>query len=312
MVCRDDVAIYELHRGIWLASSVDFGTPVSSDTETWGRIAAENALSDIYATGGDPLYALSILGWPADLEEDDAGRLLAAAVDTLNEAETALLGGHTIVSDVPILGFAVTGIVDPGQTILVSAAKPHQWLVVTKPLGTGVIVGGIKAGAVGETAIEVAHRVMSGSNRDSSRLARGVGVRAGTDVTGYGLVGHLRNILLASGCAAVINPPADLFIAEASALLADECLVPNSTERNYFAVSTNVSWGDLGMVERLLLCDPQTSGGLLLCIDPGIAEEFLARCADHRQFAAIIGRVVDGPAGYISIERGGALHGAPS
>ncbi|MEU8755397.1 selenide, water dikinase SelD [Streptomyces chartreusis] len=298
---RDDAALYEIAPDQLLAVTVDFGTPVSSDAATWGRVAALNALSDIFAMGATPILALSVLGWPDDIGKAPMLALTRAAVEALSQASAVLLGGHTIISPTPLFGLAVVGTAKPGDVMLIRNAQPGNLLILTKPLGTGIVLAAVKAGVVGPEAASAAEAVMTSSNQMSAELAISAGVRAATDVTGYGLVGHLHNMLSASGCAAEIDAKRVPALPSADRLLEEHGVVPNSAERTYFELEGEIDWGRTPLSARFLLSDPQTSGGLLLAAAPDVAERFLTACAKERQFAAVIGSVTTGQPGAVLV-----------
>nr|WP_301272117.1 selenide, water dikinase SelD [Streptomyces asoensis] len=298
---RDDAALYEIAPDRLLAVTVDFGTPVSADAATWGRIAALNALSDIFAMGATPLVALSVLGWPEGVGKAQMVALTRSAVDALSEASAVLLGGHTITSSMPLFGLAVVGTARPGEVMLIRNAQPGQLLILTKPLGTGIVMAAVKAGVVGPETASAAEAVMASSNRTSAELAVSAGVRAATDVTGYGLTGHLHNMLSASGHAADIDLYRVPALPAAERLLEEHGVVPNSAERNYFELEKEIDWGRTPLAMRFLMSDPQTSGGLLLAAAPEVAARFLEACSKARQFAAVIGTVTSGRPGAVRV-----------
>ncbi|MER5379022.1 selenide, water dikinase SelD [Streptomyces sp. NPDC002688] len=298
---RDDAALYEIAPGRLLAVTSDFGTPVSSDARTWGRIAAQNALSDVYAMGARPLLALSLLALPRHLGLDVMSDLTAAAVATLAESATPLVGGHTVVSEVPLFGLCVVGEVLADQALLLGNARPGQVLILTKALGTGIVIAARKAGVASPTLVRTAEELMSASNRTAADTAVRCGIRAATDVTGFGLVGHLLNMLSASGCAAVVRAHAVPVLAGVAELLDTHGVVPNSGEQNLFAVEGETTWSDVAYGMRLLLCDAQTSGGLLLAADPAKADAFMAASARDGIPASVIGTVTNGPAGTLEV-----------
>ncbi|MFI1103846.1 selenide, water dikinase SelD [Streptomyces melanogenes] len=291
---RDDAALYRLTTDLTLAFSTDFGTPVSQDAEIWGRIAATNAVSDVYAMGAEPFLALGILGWPPELPHETIAQLMRGAVRALAECSTQLAGGHSIASESPVFGLCVIGATQPGHIMLQSNARPGQRLILTKPLGTGIVIAGQKAEVASAEAVSEAESVMLASNRTACRLARDTGIDAATDVTGYGLVGHLRTMLVASGCAATVFPEAVPMLRHAVELAEEHGIVPNSAERTYFALEDRVDWADLSLVRRIALCDPQTSGGLLLSASPDQARTYLARAPEYGVPAVEIGEVTGG------------------
>lgn len=298
---RDDAALYEIAPDRLLAVTVDFGTPVSSDAATWGRIAALNALSDIFAMGATPLVALSVLGWPDGVGKAQILALTRSAVEALSEASAVLLGGHTITSSTPLFGLAVVGTARPGEVMLIRNAQPGHLLILTKPLGTGIVTAAVKAGVVGQKTAASAEAVMASSNRTSAELAVSAGVRAATDVTGYGLTGHLHNMLSASGCAADIDLRRVPALPAAERLLEEHGVVPNSAERNYFELEEEIDWGRTPWSSRFLMSDSQTSGGLLLAATPEAAARFLTACSKARQFAVVIGAVTSGRPGAVRV-----------
>ncbi|OAR22637.1 selenide, water dikinase SelD [Streptomyces sp. ERV7] len=312
---RDDAALYRLTDDLTLAFSTDFGTPVSQDAEIWGRIAAMNAVSDIYAMGAEPFLALGILGWPPELPNETVAQLMRGAVQALAECSTQLAGGHSIASESPVFGLCVIGATRPGRIMLQSNARPGDRLILTKPLGTGIVIAGQKAEVASAEAVSAAESVMLASNRTACRLAGEAGVDAATDVTGYGLIGHLRTMLVASDCAATVFPEAVPMLRHAVELAEEHGIVPNSAERTYFTLEDRVDWSDLPMARRIALCDPQTSGGLLLSASPGRARTFMARCAEHGLPAVEIGEVTGGgSAGTIAMKPlgRGAGEGTPA
>jgi selenide,water dikinase len=296
-----DAALFELSPNLLLVSSVDFGTPTSSSAAKWGRIAALNALSDLYAMGARPHFGLSILGWPANLNTDMISILTRAAADALSECSAALAGGHTITSDVPLFGLAVTGTVDPNRIMRLANARPGDLLILTKPIGTGIVVTAVKGGVAPLEAQHKAEAIMMSSNRQAAELAMSIGVDAATDITGYGLIGHLHNMLVASGTAAELDQASSAVMPEALAILNDHGTMPNIAEQTYFALEGEVDWGSVPIDARMALCDPQTSGGLMLATRPDVGNAFMRACETRKQFARVVGRVVSGPTGHIRV-----------
>lgn len=297
---RDDAALYELPNGKLLVLTIDFGTPVASDPDTWGRITTLNALSDVYAIGGTPALALSALGWPDTVEDHVLTRMMSAAVNTLSEASTILVGGHTITSAVPFLGFTIVGFADVGRVMLIKNCQPGDHLILTKPLGTGVITAAQKTGVASAQAVAESNAVMLHSNAQAATLATAVGIDAATDVTGFGLLGHLHNMLTASGCAATLDLSAVPVLSDARDLLR-RAFVPHSAERNLFTLDEYVAWNDAPFEMRFLLADPQTSGGMLLSASDDERERFLSACASIGQMAIDIGQVRAGSPGHIHV-----------
>ena len=302
-VTRDDAAVYRIAPDRALLATVDFFTPIVDDAATWGAIAAANALSDVYAMGGRPLFALNLVGWPRDrLPFELLGEVLRGSADITSRAGCLVLGGHSIDDPEPKFGLAVVGEVHPDRMLTNTAARPGDRLVLTKPLGTGVLTTALKRDLVGETEIAEAVRSMTTLNDGAARAAIAAGVRCATDVTGFGLLGHLANILAGSGVGARIEM-ARLPLFDRALDLASRGCVPGGTRRNY--ESAEVEWDpDLGEAERLLCADAQTSGGLLLAVAPGRLDALLQGLAGEGVPAAVeIGEIVPAPGG-LQVTRG--------
>jgi selenide,water dikinase len=261
----DDAAVVRIEptadgTGRAVIATADFFTPVVDDPYTFGRIAATNAMSDVYAMGGTPVVAVNLLGWPRDrIPFDVAAEVLRGGDDACSEAGAFLAGGHSIDDPEPKYGLAVTGLADPDRLLRNDTAQPGMPLTLTKPLGLGILNNRHKA--TGEW-FEEAVAVMSTLNRDASRAAVGAGLRAATDVTGFGLLGHLMKMMRASGTTAVLDAAAVPYVDGARASLAEGYL-PGGSRRNLDWVRPHVD-GTVGEDELLLLADAQTSGGLLV------------------------------------------------
>jgi selenide, water dikinase len=256
----DDAAVIRIPGGQTLVSTTDFFTPVVDDPYDWGRIAATNALSDVYAMGGTPLVALNLLCWPRDvLPFDVAAEVLRGGLDVASKAGCHVAGGHSVDDPEPKYGMAVTGLVDPFSLMRNDAAQAGQPLTLTKPLGIGVLNSRHKqTGEVFPQAVDA----MTTLNRDAALAAAEAGIRAGTDVTGFGLLGHLLKMARASGVTAVVDASAVPYLAGAREALAAG-YVSGGTRRNLDWVRPHVAL-DVDEDEALLLADAQTSGGLLL------------------------------------------------
>ncbi len=257
----DDAAVVALDAGRALVTTADFFTPVVDDAYDWGRIAAANALSDVYAMGGAPWAAVNLLAWPRDvLPMDVAAEVLRGGRDVAHLAGCHVSGGHSVHGPEPVYGMSVVGVVERARMLRLDAAEPGQPLTLTKPLGTGVLNARHKAtGRVSPEAVAS----MTALNRDASRAAVGAGLRAGTDVTGFGLLGHAYKLARASGCTVAVDAGAVPYLPEARRAVRDG-FVSGGTRRNLEWVAPHTDFGAAGEEERLLLCDAQTSGGLLL------------------------------------------------
>ena len=257
----DDAAVVRIAPGRAVVATADFFTPVVDDAFTFGRIAAANALSDVYAVGGEPLIALNLLGWPRDLLPMElAAEVLRGGLEVARAAGCHVAGGHSIDDPEPKYGMAVTGLADPAALLRIDAGTAGLPLSLTKPLGSGVLNAWHKAtGEISEAAVEV----MTALNAQASRLALARGIRCGTDVTGFGLLGHAFKLARASGVGAVIDRSAVPLIDGAAKALRDG-YIPGGSRRNLDWVRPSADTGRLAEEDLLLLADAQTSGGLLL------------------------------------------------
>ena len=287
-----------------LVATVDFFTPIVDDPAAWGAIAVANALSDIYAMGATPLFGLNLVGWPRErLSFDMLGELLRGAAEVAQRAGCLILGGHSIDSVEPTFGMAVIGEVHPDRMLTNAGACAGDLLVLTKPLGTGILATALKRDALLETGMAEAVRSMTTLNDGASRAALRVGVSAATDVTGFGLVGHLTSMLEASKVAAEIAFDSIPILPHARNLAA-RGIVPGGTERNLQSAET-VQWApELGTADRYLCVDAQTSGGLLLAVPSENEAALLVALKEERTpAAAVIGRIVAGSPGQLRVTR---------
>ena len=285
-----------------LVATVDFFTPIVDDPASWGAIAAANALSDIYAMGATPLFALNLVGWPRDrLPFDVLGEVLGGAAEVAGRARCLILGGHSIDSVEPTFGMAVVGDVHPDRMLTNAGACSGDVLVLTKPLGTGILATALKRDALLESGMAEAVRSMTTLNDGAARAALRVGVSAATDVTGFGLLGHLTGILEASKVGAEIVFDSVPLLAHAKNL-ASRGVIPGGTQRNLDA-AVNVDWSpELSAADRYLCSDAQTSGGLLLVVPAENEAAMLAALREEKTpSAAVIGRITPGPVGHIQV-----------
>jgi selenide,water dikinase len=298
----DDAAVYRLADDRALVVTADFFTPIVDDPFDFGRIAAANALSDVYAMGARALFALNLVGFPRKLlGEGILERILEGAGQMCREAGVPVLGGHSIDDPEPKFGMVAVGEAHPDRLMTNAGARAGDVLVLTKPLGSGVVATAIKADAAAPDVVRAAIEVMATLNRAAAEAAQAAGVRAATDVTGFGFLGHLRNMLRASGAAAEVRS-ADVPFLPGAMELAEKGHVPGGSTRNLEDLAPDLEWTrTLPAAVRTLLTDAQTSGGLLLCVPAGSADALLADLEGKSPAAALIGRVVDGPAGRITI-----------
>ena len=292
----DDAGVYRLPfaRNRALVQTVDFFTPVVDDATTYGRIAATNALSDVYAMGGRPLTALALLGVPVDLVPvETIAAILRGGAQVARTARCALVGGHTIRNPEPIYGLSVTGLVDPRRVLTNAKARPGDLLVLTKPLGTGIATTALKREICPPALAKKAVALMTRLNTPGPDLPVAGRGGAATDITGYGLLGHLASMCRASGAAAEIHAAAVPAIGPAVLSLIEADCVPGGTRQNLETAGAVTDWQVPDDARRVLLADAQTSGGLLLCVPPKKLDAVLTVLRAHRTpCAAVIGRIV--------------------
>jgi selenide, water dikinase len=290
----DDAGVYRLDRDRALVQTVDFFTPIVDDPFSYGQIAAANSLSDIFAMGGRPLTALNIVGFPADLVRPSVvSSILRGGLSKAAEVGCAIIGGHSIRNPEPIYGLAVTGLVDVRRITANANARPGDLLVLTKPLGTGIATTAIKRGIASRALQRKVVAIMSQINTVGAELAELGLVRAATDITGYGLIGHLISLCRASGLSAAIDPAAVPMISDEVGELIDQGCVPQGSRDNLNATTVLVDWARTNKNRRILLTDAQTSGGLLLCVPEANLKNVLTvlRKAGTPS-AALIGKIV--------------------
>jgi selenide, water dikinase len=290
----DDAGVYRLDRHRALVQTVDFFTPIVDDPFSYGQIAAANSLSDIFAMGGRPLTALNIVGFPADLVSPRViSSILRGGLAKAAEVGCVIIGGHSIRNPEPIYGLAVTGMIDVRRLTTNANAQPGDLLVLTKPLGTGIATTAIKRGIASRALQKAVIALMSKINIVGAELAELRLVRAATDITGYGLIGHLVSLCRASRVSADIDPAAVPTISDEIGDLIEQGCVPEGSRQNLHATTVLVDWQNTDEPRRILLTDAQTSGGLLLCVAEARLENVLSTLRKARtSSAAVIGRIV--------------------
>jgi selenide,water dikinase len=300
----DDAAIYRLDDERALVLTTDFFTPIVDDPYDFGAVAAANALSDVYAMGGKPLTALNLVGFPdTDVDAAVLGEILRGGAEKAREAGIDIVGGHTIKTDEPIYGLAVTGIVHPARVATNAGGRPGDVLVLTKPLGLGVITTAAKQDRDSAGAIHEAIRVMATLNRVAGEAMATVAAHACTDVTGFGLLGHLRNMAAASGCTAIVRL-GSVPVIDAAWAYVREGIAPGGTHANWRFLQDWVSYAaEIDKPSQLVVCDAQTSGGLLIAVAPDeagrLCDELTKRGAPC---AAVVGTLESGAAGRLRVE----------
>ena len=290
----DDAAVFEIAPGVALVQTLDFFTPLVDDPYDFGRIAAANALSDVYAMGGRPVTAMNIVAFPLEqLGGDVLREVLRGGLDVVTQAGASIVGGHSITDPEPKYGLAVTGLVDPAAMTTNAGGRAGDLLVLTKPLGVGAIVTARKRGHADDALVAAATEVMTTLNAVASAEALAAGVTCMTDVTGFGLLGHLHHLCRESGLAAVVDAEAVPAIPGVEALLRDGDAVSGGSRRNAEWAAGFAAFDDaVEPWRRRLVTDATTSGGLLAAVAPSRA---------HAVQGAVVGRLAEGPAGTILV-----------
>ena len=296
----DDAAVYRLPSGEGLIATLDFFTPIVDDPYDWGRIAATNALSDVYAMGGRPLLALNIVNWPVDdLPLEMLARVLQGGVDVATAEGVVVAGGHSITDPEPKYGMVAIGLVPSDEVVRNSTAPAGAALYLTKPLGLGIVSTAIKRGLADDDLVDAAVRLMTTTNRAASEAMQKADAEAATDVTGFGLLGHLHRMLLSSGVAAELDAGAIPLMDPRILQLARQDVVPGGTKRNLAYVRGHTDFGGISEPERMILADAQTSGGLVIAAKHKPSME--AALEEHDIPFARIGTVVPGEPGRITV-----------
>ncbi len=287
----DDAGVYKLTPEIALVQTVDFFTPIVDDPATFGSIAAANALSDVYAMGARPLTALAVAAFPENLDPGILGEILAGGARKAREAGIDVIGGHTVKDDEPKYGLAVTGIVHPDKVVRNDTGRVGDALVLTKPLGTGILTTARRSDAITDAELQDAIASMIQLNRDASEVMIEFGASAATDVSGFGFMGHLREMTGATLGARI--RACDVPLLRGALKLAAAGVLPGGTRANLAgALKAGVLFGDTVSAElRMVLCDAQTSGGLLVAIQPGKVEAFMSDLIARGIRAAMVGEL---------------------
>ena len=300
----DDAAVYQLDSGHAIVQTVDYITPVVDDPYSCGLIAAANSLSDIYAMGARPLFALNIVGFPVgSLPLSVLEEILRGGADKVREAGASIIGGHTIDDPEPKYGLVVTGLIDPAKIFRNSTAVIGDDLILTKPLGLGIITTGIKRDKVTKATIDAAIDLMAMLNKGASDAMVEVGAHACTDVTGFGLLGHLREMTAGAKVGAQIFLSKVPVISEAWGLV-QSGICPGGTQRNRESLREVIVWNrEIREDAHLILCDAQTSGGLLIAAPKETRAAMIQRLqVNQTPASAVIGEVIEDPHGRIWVE----------
>jgi len=301
----DDACVYKINDEQAIVQTLDFFTPIVDDPYTFGQIAAANAISDIYAMGARPIFALNIVGFPlAALGHDVLSQILKGGADKAAEAGIFVTGGHSIDDAEPKYGMCVTGLVHPDRIMANQGAKPGDKLVLTKPLGVGVLTTAVKKQLRTEAQIAPAIQSMSAINRPGGEAILEVGASSATDVTGYGLAGHLREVAGASNVGMKLRLSTLPVLPEVMDLLAQKCF-PGGTKKNWLYFKQFLDFApDITEDEQLLVCDAQTSGGMVISVPAAKCDALVASLKKHGALAhAVIGEVVAEHPGRIQVTR---------
>ena len=297
----DDAAVYRITEDLAIIQTVDFFPPIVDDPYAYGAIAAANSLSDVYAMGGMPVIALNIVCFPASLDKSILTEVLRGGYDKTEEANALIAGVHTMDDAEPKYGLAVTGVVRPYDHISNANARPGDVLVLSKPIGTGIITTAGKAGVAPAEVLENAIEVMAKLNEGAALSMKPAGVNACTDVTGFGLMGHLRSMAVASGVAAKISFGA-VPVLNGTWDLLEQNIVPGGTRRNLDSMSGVAHWDEaISEAGKLLLCDAQTSGGLLMSVPRGREAGLIDSLRAHGSNGYRIGEIVKSRDTYIEV-----------
>lgn len=299
----DDAGVYKLSDELAIVQTVDFFTPIVDDPYSFGQVAAANAISDIYAMGGRPITALNIVAFPVKtLDQQVLSDILRGAGDKMKEAGVTLAGGHSIDDNEPKFGLAVTGVIHPDKVRTNAGSVPGDQLILTKPIGVGILTTAIKKDKLSDEEVQRVTAVMATLNKTAAETMESFDVHACTDVTGFGLIGHALEMAKGSGVGIVIQAD-QVPILPRVRELAEEGFVPGGTKNNYAHVEDSVTFAaHLDQIGQWMLCDAVTSGGLLISVASAQADELLGKLLAAGVEAAIIGETVDGHPGRIVVQ----------
>lgn len=298
----DDAGVYKINDETALVQTLDFFTPIVDDPYMFGQIAAANSLSDIYAMGGKPITVMNIVGFPiSKLDKSILAEILAGASDKVKESGAVLVGGHSIDDQEPKFGLSVTGTVHPERVRTNAGAKPGDKLILTKPIGVGILTQAIKRDMLDQESIDRVMEVMAALNKEAAEAMDNYQVNACTDITGFGLLGHAMEIAEGSGTGITIESKA-VPVLPKTRDLAEQNIIPGGSKKNHKWLSGRIQYENIDDVDQLILCDAITSGGLLITVPESEAEPFLNDLkAKGVEWASIIGTVTDQNPGRITV-----------
>ena len=286
----DDAGVYRLSDDLAIVQTVDFFAPIVDDPYAFGQVAAANALSDVYAMGGEPLTAMNIVGFPATkLPVAVLTEILRGGQDKVHEAGAVIVGGHTVLDDEVKYGLSVTGRAHPGRLLTNAAAAPGDHLILTKPLGSGILATALKRGTLAPEHAATLVAVMGALNRDASRAALAVEARCATDITGFGLLGHASHIARASDVTIRVRVR-DVPVLPGTETAWEAGARPGGAKRNESYLEPLVAWNGVGGFARAIVMDPQTSGGLLVAVPAARLSDYLARVPAAVEVGEVVAR----------------------
>lgn len=298
----DDAGVYKLTDELAIVQTLDFFTPIVDDPYDFGQIAAANAISDVYAMGGTPITALNIVAFPiSNLPKDILTEILRGAGDKMNEANVSLVGGHSIDDNEPKFGLSVTGTIHPEKVLTNTGAQPGDKLILTKPIGVGITTSAIKKGLVSDKEIKHVTEVMTTLNKTAAEVMANFDVHASTDVTGFGLLGHVSEMAQGSYVGIEIQSKQVPVLPRVKEL-AEKGAVPGGSKNNYQHTEDMVTYPeDMNQVDKWLLCDAVTSGGLLIAVSEADADKMLKSLQEKEVEAKMIGEVTETHKGHITV-----------
>lgn len=301
----DDAAVFQLRNDRAVVATVDYFTPIVDDPYDFGAIAAANALSDLYAMGAKPMFALNLVGWPRDPEMLELlGHTIEGGCDKVSEAGAFILGGHSIDDEEPKYGLVAIGEIRAERVIRCGTVVPGDRIVLTKPIGTGILSTALKREIIVESDMQAAVESMKTLNAGAADAMEALGdsVHSATDVTGFGILGHLKNLLGSSGAGARIEAK-NIPLFDSVREVAEKGAIPGGTKRNLQAAADYTIWSDsISELDRSILCDAQTSGGLLIAVDPGVTDELVNALRQNKTpVAAVVGEVVESDTNSIEV-----------
>lgn len=302
METADDAGVYKINNETALVQTLDFFTPIVDDAYMFGQIGAANALSDVYAMGGKPLTVMNIVAFPINtLDKSILADILAGASDKVKESGAVLVGGHSIDDQEPKFGLSVTGTIHPDRIRSNASAKPGDRLILTKPIGVGILTTAIKQGTLDQKSLDEVMNVMATLNKTAAEVMEKFTVNACTDVTGFGLLGHTMEIAKGGNVGVTVNNQ-DVPVLARAKELAEQDVIPGGTRKNHKWLADDIDYAEnISEIDQLVLCDAVTSGGLLISVPEAEADALQNELVKNKVQSAIIGYVTSEHAGRIRV-----------